>query len=274
MDGLDFKKEKKPRTAVILAGGRGTRLRPYTVTLPKPLVPVGDHPILEILLSQLSRDGFRQVWITVGHMAGLIEAYFGDGHRWGIQIEYTREGRPLGTAGPLRTLMDRLPEHFLVLNGDILTDLNFATFLETHTSDERKPFVSISSRIRSVPCEFGVIETAVDEKVVGYREKPSLEFCVSQGVYAFSRPALEWIPPEEHLDFPELILAMLAAGGTVVSRPHPGLWLDIGRPDDYEHAQTLIAEYPDRFLPLVMQPGFDDLDGIQRNAPSGQERLA
>jgi mannose-1-phosphate guanylyltransferase len=249
MEGVRAKEERTTATAVILAGGRGTRLRPYTVAFPKPLVPVGENPILEIIIAQLARDGFRRVLITVGHMAGLIEAYFGDGSRWGVTIEYAHEGAPLGTAGPLRSLQLRLPPEFLVLNGDILTDLNFASFLQAHISDGRRPLVSISSYVRSLNSEFGVIDADFKGRVTGYREKPSVQFCVSEGVYAFSRTALDWIPPSQRLDFPDLIIALLAAKQPVVTRPHEGLWLDIGRPDDYERAQTLISQHPDRLVP-------------------------
>jgi len=252
MDGVRNKEGKSTTTAVILAGGRGTRLRPYTVAFPKPLVPVGDNPILEIIIAQLSRDGFRRVIITVGHMAGLIEAYFGDGSRWGVSIEYARESDPLGTAGPLRALRERLPEHFLVLNGDVLSDLDFAAFLRAHRDDSHRPQITVSSHIRSLNSEFGVIDSDPTGIVTGYREKPSVQFCVSEGVYAFSRTALDWIPPSERLDFPELILALLAARQVVLSKRHDGLWLDIGRPDDYERAQSMVAQHADRLLPKTI----------------------
>lgn len=237
-----------PLTAVILAGGQGTRLRPYTISFPKPLVPVGDHPILEILIRQLARDGFTRLIIAVGHLSELIEAYFGDGSRWGVEIEYAREEQPLGTAAPLRRIAADLPEHFLVVNGDVLSDLDYAAFLNTHTTHPDQPVLTISTQQRTLQSEYGVLAVDEENRVTDYLEKPSYYLRVSEGVYAFSRDALQWIPDNERFDFPELVIALMVAQETVIARPHDGLWLDIGRPEDYEHAQQLVNEQPERFL--------------------------
>ncbi|MBD3299097.1 MAG: NTP transferase domain-containing protein [candidate division Zixibacteria bacterium] len=240
------------RTAVILAGGQGTRLRPYTVTLPKPLVPVGDRPIIEILLGQLVRDGFSRVIIAVGHMAGLIEAYCGDGSRWGLAIEYARETEPLGTAGPLATIANQLPDSFLVLNGDVLCDLDFSAFLSEHEQHPDSPILTVSTHRRILCSDYGVLETDSRGRVTAYHEKPTYDLDVSEGVYAFCRAAAEWIPPGEKIDFPDLVSTLLIHQQTIIAREHRGIWLDIGRPDDYERAQELIAENADRFpSPLV-----------------------
>ena len=237
-----------PLTAVVLAGGRGTRLRPYTISFPKPLVPVGDHPILEILIRRLARDKFTRLIIAVGHLSELIEAYFGDGSRWGVSIEYTREDEPLGTAGPLRSVASALPPTFLVINGDVLSDLDYAAFLHSHAANPDSPALTISTQRRVLSSEYGVLETDAENRVTGYLEKPAYDLRVSEGVYAFSHAALKWIPEGERFDFPDLVIALLAAGQPVYARPHNGLWLDIGRPEDYECAQRLVSEHPERFL--------------------------
>ncbi|GAB4315217.1 MAG: nucleotidyltransferase family protein [Candidatus Zixiibacteriota bacterium] len=232
---------------MILAGGQGTRLRPYTVTLPKPLVPVGDRPIIEILLGQLVRDGFSRIIIAVGHMAGLIEAYCGDGSRWGVSIEYAREAEPLGTAGPLAELAPRLPEAFLVLNGDVLCDVNFGDFLDAHEQHPDAPLLTVSTHRRVLCSDYGVLESDRHGRITAYHEKPTYDLDVSEGVYAFSRTAAEWIPSGAKIDFPDLVSTLLIHQQTIIAREHRGIWLDIGRPDDYERAQELIAEYADRF---------------------------
>lgn len=234
-------------TAVVLAGGRGTRLLPYTTSFPKPLMPVGDSPVLEILVQQLARDGFRRLIFAVGHLAALVEAYFGDGSRWGVSIEYAREDQPLGTSGPLKNLSDRLPDHFLVLNGDVLCDLDFATFLRSHRNGRPPRLLTISTHQRTLRSEYGVLTINPHGTVTDYVEKPAYALSVSEGVYAFSRRVIRWIPDNVRFDFPDLVTALLTAGESVVAVDHDGLWLDIGRPEDYERAQQLIAEHPARF---------------------------
>lgn len=236
--------------AVVLAGGRGTRLLPYTTSFPKPLMPVGERPILEILLGQLTRCGFTRFIFAVGHLASLIEAYFGDGSRWGVQIEYSREEQPLGTAAPLGSLADRLPSQFLVVNGDVLSDLDFGAFFMGHRVSAPPRLLTIATHRRKLDSEYGVLLTGPDGRVLDYLEKPSYPLCVSEGIYAFSRDALKWIPPRQRLDFPELVTALLCDGQPVYAYEHTGLWLDIGRPDDYAQAQRLVAERPGQFMTL------------------------
>jgi NDP-sugar pyrophosphorylase family protein len=238
------------KTAVILAGGKGTRLRPYTTSFPKPLMPVGDRPVLEILIEQLIRDGFTHFHFAVGHLAELIEAYFGDGHRWGesITISYSREESPLGTAGPLAMLAESLPEQFLVVNGDVLTDLDYGAFLDSHRRNDPARVLTISTHKRILCSEYGVLNATPDGLVRDYSEKPSYHLSVSEGVYAFSHETLSWIPKNQRFDFPDLVQRMMREHLPVVACEHNGMWLDIGRPDDYEEAQRLVAEHPERFL--------------------------
>ncbi|MFD5426113.1 NDP-sugar synthase [Streptomyces sp. NPDC127084] len=222
--------------AVILAGGKGIRLRPYTTALPKPLVPIGDqHAILEIVLRQLATCGFTSCTIAVGHLGQIIRAYVGSGSRWGLKIDYAIEESPLGTMGPLLTMRDRLPESFLVMNGDILTDLDYADVLRRHTSSEAA--LTIATYARKVHIDFGVLTT--DEgRVVGFREKPSMDYRVSMGVYGLSLGTLAGYTPGLPLGFDELVLDLLKRGNPPHAYEFDGYWLDIGRPDDYDRANA------------------------------------
>jgi NDP-sugar pyrophosphorylase family protein len=221
------------KRAVILAGGRGTRLRPYTVSLPKPLMPVVDTPILEIIVRQLVRAGFDHVSLAVNHQADIFRAYFGDGSKWRTRIDYSLETVPLSTMGPLRLIPD-LPDDFLVMNGDVLTDLDFAAFLAEHERERR--LFTISATARRERIDYGVLEVGADGLLSGFREKPVIPYLVSMGVYAVSRRVLEAIPPDRAYGFDDLLYDLLARRAPVAVREHAGYWLDIGRPDDYEKA--------------------------------------
>ncbi|MFG1806867.1 sugar phosphate nucleotidyltransferase [Streptomyces sp. NPDC049040] len=222
--------------AVILAGGKGVRLRPYTTALPKPLVPIGDsHAILEIVLRQLATSGFKRCTIAIGHLGNIIRAYVGDGSQWGLAVDYVTEDNPLGTMGPLLTMRDQLPEHFLVMNGDVLTDLDFGGLLRGHTGSGAP--LTIATYQRTVSIDFGVLST--DEgQVVGFTEKPSMDYRVSMGVYGVSRGTLAGYTPGLPLGFDEVVLDLLAANHAPRAHDFDGYWLDIGRPDDYDRANA------------------------------------
>jgi NDP-mannose synthase len=221
------------RRAVILAGGKGTRLRPYTVVLPKPLMPIGDYPILEVVVRQLVRAGFDRITMAVNHQAELIKAFFGDGSKWGTRIDYSLEDQPLGTMGPLRLIGD-LPEHFLVMNGDILTDLDFAAFHSAHVA--ARELFTISSHWRKQLIDYGVLQTGPSGRLVGFAEKPSTEYEVSMGVYMVSRRVLDSVPTGKPYGFDQLMIELIANGHDVRVVRYDGYWLDIGRPDDYHQA--------------------------------------
>ncbi|MEU8888468.1 sugar phosphate nucleotidyltransferase [Streptomyces sp. NPDC048442] len=222
--------------AVILAGGKGVRLRPYTTTLPKPLVPIGDqHAILEIVLRQLSAAGFTSCTLAIGHLGQIIRAYVGDGERWGLEIDYAIEESPLGTIGPLLNLRDRLPETFLVMNGDVLTDLDYADVLKTHRASNAP--LTIATYARQVRIDFGVLTTDAT-KVVAFTEKPSVDYRVSMGVYGLSRATLDGYTPGLPLGFDELVLDLLKTRNPPHAYAFDGYWLDIGRPDDYDRANA------------------------------------
>lgn len=221
------------KCAVILAGGKGTRLRPYTIAMPKPLVPVGDYPIMEIIIRQLSKCGFEKIIITVNHQAELIKAYFGDGSKWNVEIEYALEDKPLGTMGPLNNIKD-LPENFIVMNGDILTDLDFSAFLLSHESENK--IFTISAHSREHHVDYGVLHLDDESILTGFEEKPKLNYIVSMGVYAVSKNILQYIPFNEFYGFDALMLDLIKDHQQVKVDVFGGYWLDIGRPSDYEKA--------------------------------------
>jgi NDP-sugar pyrophosphorylase family protein len=233
------------RRAIILAGGRGTRLRPYTVVLPKPLMPIGDYPILELVVRQLARHGFDRVTMAVNHQAELIKAFFGDGSKWGVPIDYSLEDEPLGTMGPLKQIAD-LPDHFLVMNGDVLTDLDFAAFHADHTAANR--LFTVSSFRREQQVDYGVLVTSPDGTLTGFHEKPVTPYEVSMGVYMVSRKILPYVRSPGPYGFDDLMRDLLAARQIVHVRPFGGYWLDIGRADDYQQAIDEFAGMKHRLL--------------------------
>src|SRR5262245_432413 len=194
------------RRAVILAGGKGTRLRPYTVVLPKPLMPIGEYPMLEIVVRQLMGHGFDRVTIAVNHQAELIKAFFGDGSKWRVQIDYSLEDEPLGTMGPLKRIGD-LPDHFLVMNGDVLTDLDFAAFHVEHTAANR--LFTISSYRREQTVDYGVLLTNAHGTLEGFQEKPVTPYQVSMGIYMVSREVLPYVPSQGPFGFDDLMRDLL-----------------------------------------------------------------
>jgi NDP-sugar pyrophosphorylase family protein len=238
-------------SAIILAGGRGTRLRPYTAVLPKPLMPVGDRPVLDIVLRQLHRDGFDRITIATGYLAELIEAFFGDGARHGVQLEYHRETEPLGTVGAIRLIQDPAQtEDFLVVNGDVLTDIDYRALLERHRNSDAAATIATSER--RVETSLGVVEMAEDgdlPRLTGYREKPALNYEVSMGVYCFAPRVLRYIEPGERLDFPDLVLRLIDANEVVRGWRSSAYWLDIGHPDDYERAMEEFEQMRDQLIP-------------------------
>jgi len=219
--------------AVILAGGKGSRLAPYTKVIPKPLMPIGDMPIMEVLLHQIKRAGVDEVILSVGHMASLLRAFFQEGEQLGMCIRYSYEKTPLGTAGPL-AMVDGLDDTFLVMNGDVLTTLDFSELVKFHRAS--KALVTIAMYNRQVNIDLGVLQLNGGHEVTGYIEKPTYDFQVSMGVYVFEPAVLKYIPLQQYYDFPTLILRLLEAGERVVGFPFSGYWQDLGRPDDYEQA--------------------------------------
>jgi NDP-sugar pyrophosphorylase family protein len=229
------------RRAVILAGGKGSRLAPYTTVLPKPLLPIGDRAILDLVVHQLRESGFTRVTLAVGYLAHLVRAVMGDGASYGLPIEYQEEEEPLGTVGPL-ALIEDLDDSFLVMNGDVLTTLDYAELLRIHKASGN--ILTVASHRRTVRTEYGVLHlgetSGLTSRIVGFEEKPQIPYVVSMGIYAMEPAARSFIEPGERLDLPGLVARLLDAGEQIGSYLFDGYWLDIGRHEDYERA---IAEF-------------------------------
>jgi len=232
--------------AVVLAGGKGTRLAPYTTVLPKPLMPIGDMPILEVILRQMKIAGIEDTVLTVGHLSGLLKTFFQDGSRFGLNITYSLEEKPLGTAGPI-ALIDGLEDTFLVANGDVLTTLNFQDLIDFHKNERAKATIAVHHR--EVKIDLGVIQWDGTPSIKGYIEKPTYNYWVSMGVYVFEPSVLAYIPRNQYMDFPDLILKLIEVGEKVVGYKFDGYWQDLGRPDDYETATHDFEKMYDQFLP-------------------------
>jgi NDP-sugar pyrophosphorylase family protein len=222
--------------AIIFAGGRGTRLAPFTSILPKPLMPIGDRAILELVIGQLAECGISDVTLCVGYLSHLIEAVVGDGAAHGVDVKYVREEEALGTAAPLR-LVEGLSDTFIAMNGDVLTTLDYGDLLRHHR--ESGSIVTIATRERPIQIDYGVLHVrASGDRVYKYIEKPQRTSIVSMGIYVLEPEALAYIPPEGYFDFPDLVKALLRAREPVSALRFDGLWFDIGRRDDYEEAVT------------------------------------
>ena len=233
------------KRAIVLAGGKGTRLLPYTSLIPKPLVPLGGrYSILEIIILQLRDAGFSHITLAINHLARLIMAYFGDGSQLGVSIDYSLEENELGTIGPL-TLIEDLPSSFLVMNGDILCDLDYLAFFEAHLSSGSH--ISVSAFERNVKIDFGVLGYDKLGRLNSFEEKPEYRFNVSMGIYCINRSVIESLEPHQKYGFDNLMLDSLASGLSVNVSPFNGYWLDIGRPEDYDHANANFESIATRF---------------------------
>jgi NDP-sugar pyrophosphorylase family protein len=233
------------KRAVVLAGGKGSRLRPYTVVLPKPLMPIGDYPILEVILRQLAGQGFDRVTLAVNHQAEIVRAFCGDGSKWGIRIDYSFETTPLSTIAPLRLIGD-LPENFLLMNGDVLTDLPMGKLYQEHVDQKRLFTIAASERTHIV--DYGVLH-ASDDRLIGFEEKPKIQYLVSMGVYIVNRSVLDRVPAGQKYGFDDLMLDMLAHKESAHVERYSGYWLDIGRVDDYMRAVEEFEERRKQLLP-------------------------
>lgn len=227
--------------AVILAGGRGTRLAPYTSVLPKPLMPVGERAILELVVDQLEACAITDITFCVGYLSHLIKAVFDNRENGHVDISYVHEQEALGTAGPLR-LVPGLDSTFVALNGDVLTDLDYAELVEHHR--ENGNALTIATRDRPIKLDYGVLRLdgqipPSGRRIVGYEEKPELVSTVSMGIYVLEPSLLEHIPDGQRFDVPDLVQALLAAGEQVGAYRFEGLWFDIGRKEDYERAVSV-----------------------------------
>jgi NDP-sugar pyrophosphorylase family protein len=226
--------------AIVLAGGKGTRLRPYTTVIPKPLVPIGEKAVLEILLGRLKKAGAKEVILCVNHFAELIKAFFGDGSKYGIKIQYSLEEKPLSTVAPIK-LISNLPDNFLVMNGDLLTDLKFKELFAYHL--KRKTLLTVATYKRKVKIDFGVITIDDETKsATKFSEKPEYDYEVSMGVYVFNKKVLDFVPKNQQFGFDDLMLELLEKKKEIAIFQYNGFWLDIGRPEDYDKANESYQE--------------------------------
>lgn len=233
--------------AVVLAGGKGERLYPYSATLPKPLMPLGEMPVLEVLLRQLRRHGVTDIVLAVSHLGHLIEAYFGDGRQLGVRLSYSIEEHPLGTAGPIGVVLDRMDDDFIVANGDLLTTMDVAAMMAAHKRSGADATIGVHEKEWKI--DFGLIDADPDMRFRDYREKPAQRHLVSMGIYVLKREAVRNVlGADERLDMPDLMLRLRDGGRNVRCHLADCYWLDIGRPDDFALAQQVFAAERSRFL--------------------------
>jgi NDP-sugar pyrophosphorylase family protein len=222
--------------AVIQCGGKGMRLRPYTTVLPKPLLPMGAKPVLELLIKWLRRNGVRDIYITTGYLGHLIRSYCGNGRQWDVNIEYTEEPEPLGTMGALSLLRNELDSTFLVLNGDVVTDVSLNSLIAHHR--QHRSGLTVATVTRTVRVDFGVLEE-IEFRVTRFKEKPNLSHLVSMGIYCMEPRMLKHVPAGIPFGFDDLMFRMLELGDPVTTFLHKGFWLDVGRIEDFQKAQEL-----------------------------------
>jgi len=234
------------KRAVIMAGGAGRRLAPYTFVIPKPIVPIGTTPILEIVLRQLAMRGFLRVTVAVGHLSEIVRAVAGDGSKFGLELDYVDEDKPLGTIGPLKSVPD-LPDRFLVMNADILTDLDYEALWSHH--ERLRAVATVATYVRTTQLQLGVIESDGEGHITSFTEKPVLRHKVSMGIYVFNREILEYIPQDTYFGLDQLLSALLETRQLVQSYTFSGRWLDMGTPDDYERAQAEFEREREVYLP-------------------------
>jgi NDP-mannose synthase len=262
-NGTNGSRTRLGRRAVILAGGKGTRLAPYTTVLPKPLLPIGEAPILDVVIRQLAGYGFRDVTLAVGYLAHLIEAVLQDGSRHGVSLTYHREDEPLGTVGPLASI-DDLDATFLMMNGDVLTTLDYGELYAAHLRSGN--LLTVATHVRTVRSDYGVLELDGDNgstrRVVGFREKPAIDHDVSMGVYIADGRVRDYIPVGQAFDLPDLVWRLLEEGERVGSYAYDGFWLDIGRHEDYAEAVTQYEELKDSFVPFAAAAASNGNGGV------------
>ncbi|MDD3754617.1 MAG: sugar phosphate nucleotidyltransferase [Methanobacterium sp.] len=233
--------------ALVLAGGKGRRLQPYTTTIPKPLMPIGDKAILEIVIQQLKYYGFDEIILSIGHLGELFMAFFGDGSKYGVKIEYVKEEKPLGTAGPLSLIKDMINEPFLMMNGDVLTNLDFSDLVDYHKSRGNIGTVALNKRVVNI--DFGVTEIDDQNHIQKYTEKPVIDYLVSMGIYIFEPDVLGYVEDKQYFDLPELITKLISNQEPVNGYVFDDYWLDIGRHDDYEQANQEFDDIYDKLFP-------------------------
>lgn len=219
--------------AILVAGGQGKRLQPYTLVIPKPLIPLKDEPIMEVIVKQLKKNGFKQIHMCIGYFGELLQTFFGDGSKYKLKITYSKETKPLGTIGPL-TLIESLDDDFLVMNGDTLSDMNYKELLKKHKLS--KSALTIATFSKKVKIELGILEYNSDRSLKDYIEKPTLSYEVSTGIYALNKKVIKLLKHNEYFDFPSLVKLLLKKGMKVNTVHHGGIWHDLGSIESFESA--------------------------------------
>lgn len=232
--------------AIIMAGGRGRRLMPYTTILPKPLMPIGDIPILEVIIRQLKHYGVTDIILCVGYLAELLKSYFGNGEKWNISIKYSYETKNLGTIGPL-TLIEDLEDNFFVMNGDILCSINFSDLMKTHLNNNS--LATVSAYVKNVFIDLGILEKNSDNYLTNYIEKPTLKYNVSMGIYVMNKKVVDFMKYNEYFDIPQLMFKLMNEKKNPYLYSFEGSWLDIGRKEDYEFAIDEFEKNKQLYLP-------------------------
>jgi NDP-sugar pyrophosphorylase family protein len=239
--------------AVILAGGRGARLAPYTTVIPKPLLPVGDLPILEVVVRQLVHAGIRHITLSLGYMSVYFRAFLSQHQTLGrlAKIDFVEEEKPTGTAGSLASV-PALDDTFLVMNGDVLTNLDYRALLDYHAA--QRAWLTIAGHNKTVKIDLGVLEVDGAGCVMNYIEKPTKSYAVSMGIYVYEPQVLQFISGGEYLDFPDLVMRLIRANKRVVVFPNDAAWLDLGRPEDLQLATEIFLKHEQEFLPALLDP--------------------
>ncbi len=227
--------------ALLLAGGLGTRLRPFTEVIPKPLLPLGENALMEVQIASLKDFGFDEIFVATNYKSDYIEAYLGDGSKYGVSLVFSREEKPLGTCGPLSLLRDRLTEPFIVMNGDILTKANLAAI---HAFAARQnSCLTVGTKIITTPFRFGNVQTDEAGYILDVEEKPEFKLEILAGIYSMKPEIFAFIPDDEYFGMDTLIKIMLEARSPISRYLIKEYWLDIGQVEDYSHARDAYAEH-------------------------------
>lgn len=236
----DFGPEYRPNTVVVMAGGLGSRLGELTKETPKPMLKVGDKPILQHIMTNFQSHGFKKFIVCLNYKSNIIEDYFGDGSDFGIQITYTKEEKRMGTAGALSLIIEEIKEPFFVANGDVISNVDFGRFLDFHTISSAKATMCVKKMEHEIA--YASVEFDEHHNLVHLKEKPTMEYFINTGLYVLNPEIIGEIPKNSFFDMPTLFEKLNGQGMVCKVFPADDYWLDIGRPDDYEKGKDLFKK--------------------------------